>query len=301
VVLGDDVVIANSTLAQAYRDALTGLGVTISEPKSVVPEKSLVADSAAEFAKRLLISGKDITPLPLEVFHEVYYLHQWWKVLDIIKELCRQDGIDIRITKDNIYVSPLVHQLLKVLPKTLRDQVLTLLSNVWTVELPFRENEGDDSPNSNIGFHTYPNPWAKTDTLSFLHYWGEITAEGLLKESNKLNNLKESLKEGVAADTCAAGLYLENQYHPVHTVLKRLDAALWSCYTTVTRGEQDPNSVTLMMDADALVATLTHRKGYRDWLRSKDRRQKLVQTLSIKVLKRLSAPAPTGDTDYSWY
>jgi hypothetical protein len=281
VVLGDDVVIADKVLAEAYRNALTSLGVTISLGKSVTPEKSLVADSSAEFAKRLIRSGKDITPLPVELFYEVFILHQWWKVLDITVELSRRQDVDVRVHGDTIYVSTLVHSLIQLLPKKERDKVLALFGNIWTVTLPYRDKV-DVAPGD--GFHPYPNPWAGVDTLTFLHYWGEVLAESLLRESSKLKSLKDALA-GDRRHICG-GQGLELPSHPIWTVINRLDRALWSCYTTVTRGEQAPDTIKLMMDSEALRATLVRGKSYRDWIRSKDRKQKLVQTLTIKVLKR---------------
>jgi len=283
VVLGDDVVIANGTLAQYYKQALTDLGVTISQAKSVTPDKSVITDSSAEFAKRLLRGGKDITPIPVELIHEIFILHQWWKIIDLINELSRRQDCDVLLHNDSIFVSTLVHEVLKLLPEKERQHVLSLLGNIWSISLPFRR-KWDKECSPNDGFYAYPNPWAGIDTLTFLHYWGEVVSERLLEDAMKLQRLKESLARDRGYKRGRPDFDLK--MHPVWAVIDRLDQALWSCYTTVSRGEQDPDSVNLMMDAEALEAVLTKGKGYRDWLRSKDRRQKLTLTLTVKVLNR---------------
>jgi hypothetical protein len=283
VVLGDDVVIANSTLAQAYKQALTDLGVTISRPKSVTPEKSVVTDSSAEFAKRLLRGGKDLTPIPVELMYEIFILHQWWKITDLIQELSRRMDCDILVHNGSIFVSDPVHEVLRLLPEKERLHALSLFGNVWSVTLPYREVR-DEDPSPGTGYHSYPNPWEGVETLTFLHYWGEVVAERLLEDANKLNSLKASLAGDRGYKRGRPDFELKS--HPIWAVIDRLDKALWSCYTTITRGEQDPDAVNLMADAEALEAVLTKGKGYRDWLRSKDRKQKLTQTLTVKVLRR---------------
>lgn len=62
VILGDDVSIANDKVAARYRDILDQLKVPLSIAKSVVPEDQ--SPPAAEIAKRLFVSGKEISPLP---------------------------------------------------------------------------------------------------------------------------------------------------------------------------------------------------------------------------------------------
>lgn len=59
VVLGDDVVIADDAVAEAYRAILSELGVPISEAKTHVSHDSY------EFAKRWIVGGNEVTPAPL--------------------------------------------------------------------------------------------------------------------------------------------------------------------------------------------------------------------------------------------
>jgi len=59
-VLGDDIVIWDERVAKAYRAAMLELGVTISASKSLSSPKGVF-----EFAKRFVVAGEDVTPLPL--------------------------------------------------------------------------------------------------------------------------------------------------------------------------------------------------------------------------------------------
>ena len=57
-ILGDDIVIADSAVANAYRSCMEGLGVDIS------PHKTLVSDrGVCEFAKRLVGPTAEYTPI----------------------------------------------------------------------------------------------------------------------------------------------------------------------------------------------------------------------------------------------
>eukprot|EP01083_Nonionella_stella_P032589 89203_1 len=57
--LGDDLVIRNRRVSEAYLKIISALGVEVSL------EKSFISDSRAEFAKSLFRYGKDLTPFPV--------------------------------------------------------------------------------------------------------------------------------------------------------------------------------------------------------------------------------------------
>lgn len=58
-VLGDDIVIANGSVARSYLQVMAEIGVKISIAKSLVSRSGHL-----EFAKRFLHSGENIGPLP---------------------------------------------------------------------------------------------------------------------------------------------------------------------------------------------------------------------------------------------
>jgi hypothetical protein len=59
-VLGDDVVIWEERVANSYKRAMSGLGVSINLSKSLISEQS---HTRIEFAKRLFYNGEEITPI----------------------------------------------------------------------------------------------------------------------------------------------------------------------------------------------------------------------------------------------
>jgi len=59
MILGDDVVIGDDSVAQRYREIMTTLGVDISE------QKTLVSRDTYEFAKRWIHQGSEVTGAPM--------------------------------------------------------------------------------------------------------------------------------------------------------------------------------------------------------------------------------------------
>lgn len=59
-IVGDDIVIADDSLAKKYREILDQLGVPISEPKSIT-------GNCVEFCKRIWNGTQEITPLPVKL------------------------------------------------------------------------------------------------------------------------------------------------------------------------------------------------------------------------------------------
>lgn len=302
VVLGDDVVIACSTLAKAYEQYLTNLGVTISQGKSVTPQMKMEGYNqvSAEFAKRLISGGRDLSPISPQLVEDVYHNHLWWKMLDIINETGREGGIGILITPSTIYVSPLLDRLLNVLPKEQAKLIVGMISNTWTVNLANRDKLTDDLAIGPDAMVPYPNPWKGIDDLTFLHFWGEVVADQLVQKSNELLKLKEAIgpmgKLGDPGDMGDLAM-LGSAYHPVQLTLRKLDDSLRSCYETVSRGEQPKDAIKFMMDADCLIQVVAKGVDIRDWKRSKDRKQKLIATLTWKVHKAILASKEVVMTD----
>jgi hypothetical protein len=61
-VLGDDIVIWNSTVAREYLRIMKILGVEVGLAKSVLSKKGI----GLEFAKRTIIQGHDVSPVPFK-------------------------------------------------------------------------------------------------------------------------------------------------------------------------------------------------------------------------------------------
>lgn len=68
VILGDDIVISNYLLADKYLSTMTEIGVKISLHKSLIPNKQVPFQ--AEFAKRVIIAGREVSAFPLKLLKE---------------------------------------------------------------------------------------------------------------------------------------------------------------------------------------------------------------------------------------
>jgi len=67
--IGDDVVIANTQVANRYLKIMKEIGVDISIPKSFITKDS-DQNRIAEFAKRILLNGVDMSPIPVKLLNE---------------------------------------------------------------------------------------------------------------------------------------------------------------------------------------------------------------------------------------
>lgn len=78
--LGDDIVIANTAVAQEYALILASLGVSISETKSHVSVDTY------EFAKRWIHKGQEVSGLPLSLFSLNYTKPKWFDIVEGVKQ-----------------------------------------------------------------------------------------------------------------------------------------------------------------------------------------------------------------------
>jgi hypothetical protein len=82
VILGDDVLIGDHSLAKLYKEMITNLGVDFS------PLKSHESPTLFEFAKRYFVDGCEISPFPVSSIKESakrYYL-----LVNLLDELTRK-------------------------------------------------------------------------------------------------------------------------------------------------------------------------------------------------------------------
>lgn len=61
-VLGDDVVIANKSVASEYQKIVTSIGLDISLTKSIIPTEGY---TPVEFASKLILNGNNLSPIPI--------------------------------------------------------------------------------------------------------------------------------------------------------------------------------------------------------------------------------------------
>nr|UPW42101.1 MAG: putative RNA dependent RNA polymerase [Guangxi mito-like virus 15] len=71
IILGDDIVINNTAVAKSYKELMKALGMEISEHKSIVSDESTSRVRSAEIARRLFVSGIDVSPFPMKLLATV--------------------------------------------------------------------------------------------------------------------------------------------------------------------------------------------------------------------------------------
>jgi len=62
-ILGDDLVLTNKDVVHHYREIMAKLGVEINKTKSLIPTDEPM--SSAEFCKRIVTDGEEITGMPV--------------------------------------------------------------------------------------------------------------------------------------------------------------------------------------------------------------------------------------------
>jgi hypothetical protein len=298
MVLGDDVVIANSTLAKKYVEILSKLGVTISESKSVVCEHN--GRSSAEFAKHILRDGENLTPLSPSLLKEIYEDWNYPKFIDLLRDLRTTLGNQVIIEEGNIWLSPLVDHLLGPL-KRYRDDILVILSSPLVGgDLPVKR---DKSLILQGEYISYPNPWAGKLEFVLLSLQRDLIVENLMKVASQLIELRNQLQNGGSL-SILPGYLLENRAHIIWTLLEALDQEIKSTCAILSQGEScDSNHARLAVDSELLLDLLVRGRSFDQWKTLKDLRLKRATTMILKVYRQSANPEGSmndiwGDASY---
>jgi len=130
VVLGDDVAIWDKDVAYRYREMLNKLDVKISLAKSFTPTKVGQNPHIAEFAKRLFVDGKEISPMPPDIaksFKGIY------NIPDVLEYL-----LDHNFLPEPVPVSRIIN-IFRIKPKDV-DNLLCLFRVREVLGTPLRVN-----------------------------------------------------------------------------------------------------------------------------------------------------------------
>jgi len=79
LILGDDIVIKGSKIAERYQELIKDLGLEIDLVKSHLctnPIDKSVVDSRCEFTKRLFINGKEVSSLPIKLLRKPHLVDE---------------------------------------------------------------------------------------------------------------------------------------------------------------------------------------------------------------------------------
>lgn len=291
VVLGDDVVICGKRLAEAYTQALTTLGVTISQGKSIIAHDD--RPSAAEFAKQTLLRGENLTPRSPQLYNQVYYEFQWWKFIDLALELCDRYDLSISITQSTLKVPDLRNKLRLRLPSRDQKKLRILLSHPHATWAPGLRPNLDDPSLGTGEVVTYANPWAGVDELLVRYAMQYQIGRRLEDAYEKRTALRDGLL-GLQGVPALRGFLVQTPGHPLVTVIDRRGEALLSAAREIADVQLSSKAAHLLMDADYRHQLLVKGVTHRQWQDSKSRRLKMGCTLGLELHRMV-----TG-TDQSW-
>jgi hypothetical protein len=151
--LGDDIVINGKEVAQEYKNIITSLGVTINFSKSI-------SGNSAEFAKRLLTQGREVSPVPAKFVKTM--CNDNIIVHDLLHHLVdRSYDKQVVINSAEMYVSALQAMVRKEGDNTLHIVASNPLKRVFGPERPSGIPEGN--------VHLVASHWRKA-----CHWTGEI-------------------------------------------------------------------------------------------------------------------------------
>lgn len=298
VVLGDDVVIADRTVASLYKQALTDLGVTISEAKSVVWENQITG-SSAEFAKQILRDGQDLSPFSPALLKEIWDDHQWWKVLDLLQQLKDRIGpVAYKLPDDNLWLPAPTKLIWQTFNKSVQAKLAVLISDPQGPRCLISEVKEDLNLAAGL---TIPNPWAGIENLTYLTIKSQLVTDKLFEDTAKLMKLRDDLKEGRSGSKLR-GWLTELEGHPIWAILDRLDEAVLHMQRYVTTGDTSLTGdfTQIHMDVGYLSELMVKGVTYNEWKDQKSRRLKVSCNFSLQLHRKIRLlDAPTTESDWS--
>lgn len=290
-VLGDDVVIADERLAQAYIEKLRDLGVDISTSKSVTAESLPPGISSAEFAKQLLKNGLNLSPISSQLCIECFqHKGNPVKIATLCKWLSEARGLGFNAVSDTLVVSPVIARLLNNFNEDVQQKVLTLLG-ADPLRRPSQLN-GIRLYTQGAVTCTYLDPWAKADKSTILYYYAEECGSKLAELAHNLLKLRDKISAGGSPDI-GSNYGLNFPAHPVWDVITNLEEATRKALIAINNGEEPEGMADLLIDSDYLTKVVLGGGTHREWRILKDLRSTVYSTVAFKVL---SAACQTTDS-----
>lgn len=286
VILGDDLTIFNEKVALEYKKLITRLGVTISETKSVVPGMLKPDIYSAEFAKKLIRNGDDLSPMSPLLLHQIYNLHQWWKVLDLFREYCGYDTPVVKYVDSTILIHPLINALMSFMNGKEKHQLRIVLGSGFSQITPLGDYD--------IVHKTWvllDNPWGFNpleDTIDALGpklKLGSHILKQLEVTYQKLHRVKEYVASGEGSESRTIKVdHMDNQYHPINACLGRLQHDIDKVIRSIDQGQSyTSNDALVSIEADFLLEVVIDQLDYKTYLSRKDRRNRYIANLIVKI------------------
>lgn len=246
VVLGDDVAIFNTTVAERYESEMKRFGVTISPAKSFKWVPGDKFDPSGEIAKRLVNREGEFSPLPYEL------VHTWSRAPD-------KEALTLRMGLQNIGLD-LSHAAWETLALTLGKRSrkrFHLLTTIPSELIAPRKNL--------IALHnievTEDSPWSKIDLTMIEPVMVYFLIKDLCKKRDSIFSIHSELfeekfwdqfkdRKGVPISRSVLGLghlTIEN-LHPLVCVINNRLEKLWNVEEIISNLRNNPSQVFICWD-----------------------------------------------------
>lgn len=279
-VLGDDVLIKGHTLASKYQELIGDMGLSISLKKSILPMEGL--PSSGEFAKHIVTSGIDYTPVSPNLVNEVLRDHQWWKLSELLIDMARHYGLHlIAFNEGSVTESVILESLLSRLSKISKAKALIALTNPET-GLPHLETIqprvikdphklglpdcGEAFEDSLIVMkEELPSPWEGVISLEFLTYKLELVEAAMQRALQSQYKLREGLRETscLSFSPKSRDMLLALPHHPIWICVENLQQVILAGEYQLAHGDLPPGTGDLskaLVDAEQLYRWLVLNK-----------------------------------------
>jgi hypothetical protein len=264
VILGDDVAIFHSDVAKLYKSFMMSMGVEISPHKSYVWEPGMMTPPFAEIAKRLIVDGEEITPIP-------------YTALKLFSRQPHKEVISFRIAVERSGKLLGLENICKLadslkLSKARKDQLLVLgtapmrlLSDTKSSQAPHGVMEG---------------PWADFDLRQVYQELQSILIEKLTKKQETIMNVHEIVMsnnywnehykmvgESLQIEILGLGSLNIAEMHPLVWVINNRLEGLWAIDSLLSELENPESIMHISWDdlvkADFTLATTFSSKRAR--------------------------------------
>jgi len=298
LVLGDDVVINNKVIAEAYLAAVTlDLGICISQGKSLLPDRQIPGTSSGEFAKQVVRDGVNLTPISTILVDQIWNLHHWWMMTSLIADILSYTGLRIYRHDSKLWVPPLISKILDLLSKEIRTKLMILISDPTTLGRPLVK---EGCPQRDIGtVHiVYDDPWANIDKHVILIYKLEELETRFQSKLQSIIKMTKSLQEGVQPGTLAKRLVLHHPAHPVKFILDNLQEVIRGMFKTIAEGQTPTDAQDVFITVDYLEKVVYGLETHRTWKDNKTLRKQMGAKQLLSLHNKCISPAAPETYDY---
>lgn len=298
-ILGDDLVIQNPYVAEKYLEFTSYLGVDISHSKSITPDTLSQGISSAEFAKRILKDGKELTPIPSNLC--VKALDKGGHPGSLLElfatlELHVGHGSLWKHDQPNLLLAPPAAKLLTFCKTKVQNMVADSLSlnNAVPALGPtrFAESRQKDafaSYPSYANWCAYPDATSGFATHEILMIYLEAIESELPNLYAKLKNLDESvLQTGLPANV-VPGFALASPAHFWRAYVAGIHDVMKDIVYTISHGTPLMDVNSYLIDANQMLDVIYGRDPHKRWLSNKDQIQDLKASRVSDMLKRLAS------------